>query len=100
MIRGTTPTHTFNIPFNVQLISKLRILYSQDDVLILAKNMEDCVISDNSISVTLTQEDTLSFNAKKNVEIQIRILTVENKALASIPKKVSVLKLLENEVLR
>lgn len=99
MIRGTTPTHTFNIPFDTSMVKEVKILYAQDDVKVLEKNTEDCTLSGQSISVTLTQEDTFLFDCKKAVEIQIRVLTAGGNALASVPEKVGVSKCLDNEVL-
>lgn len=99
MIIGTTPKHTFNIPFDTSLISKVRVLYSQDDVLVLTKKHEDCVIENNTVTVELTQEDTFKLDHTKDVEIQLRVLTTGNDAIASIPKKVGIVKCLETEVL-
>lgn len=98
MIIGTTPTHTFKLKnVDTSLIKKARVLYSQDDVLILTK--EDCTIEDNTIKVRLTQDDTFKFDHNKNVVIQLRILTTGNDALATVPHKVGVIECLENEVL-
>ena len=99
MIRGTTPTHTFNIPFDTSVVKEVKILYAQDDVKVLEKNTEDCALSGNSVSVTLTQEDTFKLDCKKPVEIQIRVLTLDGEALTSVPEKVGVSKCLDNEVL-
>ncbi len=99
MIVGTTPTHIFNVPLLALEIAEVRILYSQNDILLVTKTTTDCTIQDNQISVTLTQEDTFLFNAKEPVEIQIRVLTPSGDVLNSIPKRVGVTKCLENEVI-
>lgn len=75
MIRGTTPTHTFEIPFNTSMIASVRVVYAQDDAVIVTKCTEDCIFDGNTINVTLTQEDTLKFDCKKCVQIQLRVLT-------------------------
>ena len=100
MIRGTTPTHTFNIPFDTSMVKEVKILYAQDDVKVLENKNGDCKLSGQSISVTLSQEDTFLFDRKKPVEIQIRVLTLGGDALASVPEKVGVSKCLDNEVLK
>lgn len=97
MIVGTTPTHSFSTPCKASDVAKVRVLYSQDDVLILTKT--DCTIEDNQISVTLTQEDTFLFNADTFAEVQVRILTTSNDLLESIPVRFGITKCLENEVL-
>lgn len=97
MIRGTTPLHTFTIPFNTELIDKVRVIYSQDGSPVLRK--ENCTLEGNSIKVKLTQEDTLSLSSNCAVEIQVRVLMHNGEAFASVPKKVAVERCLENEVL-
>jgi hypothetical protein len=51
---GTTPTHTFTLPFEKELISDLRITYSQDRKNILTKYIRDVEMDGNDINVTLT----------------------------------------------
>ena len=99
MLVGTTPTHTFNVPLLASEIAEVRVLYSQNDKLLITKNTSDCTIQDKQISVTLTQEDTFLFDAKEFVEIQIRVLTPGGNALGSIPETVGVTKCLSTEVI-
>ena len=99
MIRGTTPTHTFAIPFDVSAIQTVKIIYAQDDEIVCEKLTEDCVLDGTTIQTTLTQEDTLKFDHKKAVQIQIRVLTAGGQALASVIEKVGLSQLLDNEVL-
>lgn len=98
MIHGTTPTHVFVLPFDGGIISKVRVLYSQNDNVILVKESDSCTIAGNEISTTLSQEDTFLFDRGEPVEIQLRVLTNTGDALASVPKKVNIVKCLENEV--
>jgi hypothetical protein len=99
MIRGTTPTHIFNIPFDTSLVDEVKITYAQDDIVLFSKTKDDCILEDNTVKVTLTQEDTFKFKHTKPVQIQIRILTVNGEAFASIVEKVGVSKCLDDEVL-
>lgn len=99
MIRGTTPTHTFNLPFEVGMIKECRVLYAQDDVVLVTKNTSDCILEGTTVKTTLTQNDTFKFDSDKAVQIQIRILTVNDVALASIINKVGIAKCLEDEVM-
>lgn len=98
MIKGTTPTHVFTIPFDTSSINKVRVIYAQNEEILFVKETEDCVVKDNTIEVTLTQTNTLLFDHKKPAEIQLRILTKAGDALASVVERVGVGKLLENEV--
>jgi hypothetical protein len=99
MRRGTTPTHIFEVPFDVSMIKSVKIFYAQGDVIVFEKLTEDCELNGNTIKTTLTQEDTLKLDHKKPVEIQLRILTLDGKALASLVERVGVDKMIDNEVL-
>ena len=99
MIRGTTPTHVFTLPFDTDLVKKVKVIYAQDDEIIVTKESAACECAGNVVTVKLTQEETLKFNCKKSVQIQMRILTKGGDALASEIKLVDVEKCLESEVL-
>lgn len=74
MRRGTTPTHTFTLPFDCSEITTLNIAYAQGDEVIVEKTLSDCEIDGNTLSVTLAEEETLLFDCKKRcAEIQIRV---------------------------
>lgn len=100
MIRGTTPTHTFKVPFDASVMGKVQITYSQNDVVLFQKHTSDCVVIDGSVTTKLTQGETLLFDHRKNVEIQIRILTPTGDALASKVFAETVGRCLDNEVLK
>ena len=110
IIRGTTPYHNFILPILAKDIKEIYVTYLQNKEVILDKGKEDVDITDlvdlyenasmeelpederNSCQLTvhLTQEDTLKFHfypaAKKNIAvIQIRILTTDDEAFASMP---------------
>ena len=99
MKRGTTPIHTFTLPFDTDLVKTARVIYSQNNKVILTKTGNELEFEGNLIRTKLTQEDTLSFDCKKMVEVQLRVLTKVDEALASEIEIVSVDRCLENEVL-
>ena len=96
---GTTPTHTFIFPFETSLIKELKITYAQKKKTVLVKYLDDCEISQNSVSVPLTQEDTFLFAENVNVEVQARVLTMQGDALASDIRIVTAGRCLDSEVL-
>ena len=101
MIRGTTPTHTFNLPFEVGFIKSGKVTYSQDGEIILTKEIKECALDGSTITIKLTQEETLKFNCTKGyVYIQVRLLTTGGDALASSLIRVEVDKCLDSEVLK
>lgn len=99
MIRGTTPTHTFTLPCDASMVKEVMIIYAQGDAEIFHKDTENCVLGGETVSITLTQEDTFLLDHKKSVQIQIRVLTIGGDALASSIKTVPIKKCLNEEVL-
>lgn len=115
IIRGTTPYHNFILPILVEDIKAIYITYLQNDEVILDKKLVDGEESSDFIianlkdlenasmeelseeerescqlTLHLSQEDTLAFHfypaARKNIAvIQIRILTNDDEAFASMP---------------
>lgn len=100
MIRGTTPTHVFNIPFDTSEIKTVKIIYSQEDEKIIEKKTADCELTGKTITTTLTQEETLKLDCKKRVQIQLRILTKSGASMSTFVKILPVEKCLDNEVLK
>lgn len=101
MIRGTTPTHTFYLPFEVSFIKSGRVIYSQAGEVVFIKEIAECALEENTITIKLTQEETFKFDCKKGyVYIQVRLLTTGEDALASDLIRVEVEKCLDSEVLK
>ena len=101
MIRATTPTHEFVLPFDYeQFVGKILITYSQDDEIVVEKTENDIAIVGNSISIKLTQEETAVFKPNKYVKVQVRILTLGGEALASDIISKPVCDVLNDEVLK
>lgn len=105
MIRGTTPTLQFNLPFMASLIKSAQVLISYVDnykEVVIEKKLEDCVLGETSISTELTQEETLAFPAPITAEVQLRVVITQggkDLALATNIYKVKVKKLLKDGVL-
>ena len=83
MIRGTTPTLEFTIPFDTDLLAEVWVTLSQNNEILIDKHLEDCSREGNLISVKLTQEETLELDCDCITEIQLRVKTREGEALAS-----------------
>lgn len=87
MRRGTTPTHTFTLPFAIPDGSLVRVVYAQDrngvKKALFAKAGADCNVSGCTVTTKLTQKETLMVDGCHPVFIQVRVLTPENEALAS-----------------
>lgn len=99
MRQGTTPTHSFTLPFDADYPDEIEITYSQNGAIVLKKYKKDCLLSGNKISFKLTQEETFKFSYKDNVEIQIRALLGGSCVIGCDPMVVSVKKCNSREVI-
>lgn len=71
MFRGTTPTNVFNVDIDLTTATEMYISYEQNKQVIVEKELSDCTVTAESVSVTLTQAETLLFQPGK-VFVQIR----------------------------
>lgn len=99
MIRGTTPTFTFNLPFDTSVIKKAYITIRSRGIEV-EKSKENCTLNGNTISTTLTQEETLALPKSLKAEVQLRVLTNDNKALATEIYEVEVAEILKEGVIK
>lgn len=99
MIRGSTPTHNFILPTDTKNFSKIKITYAQDDNILFEKDLNSCKCDGNIVTVKLTQEETFLLDCKKDVQIQMRVRTLNGDVIPSIIKLVDVGKCLDDEVL-
>lgn len=97
--RGTTPKHTFVVPFNTSEIVKVLVVYSQNDIEVFHKKTEECTMSDNNVIVKLSQEDTLKLRHGQKVQIQLKVLKTDGDVYVSVIIVTTVLKCLSDEVL-
>jgi len=99
MRRGTTPTITFNLPFNVSTINNVEVYFAQNDNLVIEKDMDACTLSGTQLSVTLTQAETLSLDDEEKVEMQARFVFVNGSVGATKVIKAKVEEILkESEI--
>ena len=95
MRRGTTCKHTFRT--NLDLTNAtVFVSYQQGKSIIIEKTGNDLVVQARKITVNLTQEDTLSFAANMNVNIQIRYILEDGTADASNIVSISVQDVIKN----
>lgn len=99
MIRGTTPTFTFNLPFDTSLVKKAFITIRSKGVEV-EKGIEDCVLDGTTIGTSLTQEETLRLPKNRQAEIQLRVLTKDNVALATEIYAIQVADILKEGVIQ
>lgn len=81
MRRGSTPTNTFTVDIDLTGATVF-INYEQNGKVVLEKTGDDLTISETSIVLSLSQEDTLLFKPGK-VLIQVRYVFPDGTADAS-----------------
>lgn len=64
-------------------MARLYITFSQNGNTVLEKTLEDVTINGATVTLALSQEDTLKFKESAGMQIQLRILTPLGEALAS-----------------
>lgn len=82
MIRGTTPTLEFTLPFSKEDVEALYITFCQCGRIVLEKTLSECAMEGEVLKVQLTQADTLAFSCRA-VNIQIRVKMNDGAVLAS-----------------
>lgn len=100
MRRGTTPVLTFELPEAIT-ISALYITFQQNRQTVLEKGLTDVTYEQESGTITLplSQEDTLLFSELEPVWVQIRLRDNLGNAVASEPMRVSVEEIFKDGVI-
>lgn len=80
--RGTTPTLRFTLPFPTGSLESVYITFSCLGKEVFTKTSRDVTMSENVITLVLSQTDTLGF-ISKTVNIQVRAITTDGTAIAS-----------------
>lgn len=92
--RGTTPTHTFGVDLDLR-DAIVFVHYTQNGIVIVEKTGKDVITDEESITVTLSQQETLKFEANVPVCIQISYVLQDGTA-----DKSNVIVLMANETLK
>ena len=75
-IRGTTPVNIFTVDIDLRPASLIFLTYSQGEgcctKVILEKTKEDMQITEDTVTVRLSQEDTLAFDPHEKITMQFR----------------------------
>lgn len=83
IIRGTTPTLEFVMPFDVKDMPALYITFKQRGETILEKSAEDVQCNGDTITLKLTQDETLKMHTGQDSYVQIRAKSNAGDAVAS-----------------
>lgn len=83
MIRGTTPTFEFTLPMLTDEIAAGYITFAQDGSVVIDKDLADCTCAGSTVTLHLTQEETLKLSQNTSTELQMRVRTTGGEALAT-----------------
>lgn len=83
MRRGTTPTHTFTTDIDLSNATVVYLTYKQGSSTVITKTLDDMTVTDESITVELSQDDTLAFDTRNSISMQIRAKFADGSAIAS-----------------
>ena len=73
MFRGTTPTFRFIFKQDIGMITKAVATFSCNRNIIFEKELSDMVADGNTLSLKLSQEETLLFPQNSVIELQIAV---------------------------
>lgn len=99
MIRGTTPTLEFELPFPADRLSEVWMTIAQNKKVIIDKPRQELELNGNTIIARLTQEETLKLSDSTVSEIQLRVKPIEGGSLATDIIKVSTGRILKDGVI-
>ena len=102
MIKGTTPRLHFNLPIDTAIIKAAEIVLQYVDnakTVTIERSLDECEVGEKSIAAVLTQEETLALPAPAIAKVQLRVLTIDDVALATLPFEVTVKELLKESVI-
>ena len=84
MRRGTTPTLTISTDINLTEASNFYLTFKQGDRIIFEKTLTDVTITEDTVSVWLTQAETLALKDGRMVSFQIRATLGDQKVASNI----------------
>ncbi|MBR5874538.1 MAG: hypothetical protein IKY90_07400 [Oscillospiraceae bacterium] len=99
IIRGTTPDLEFELPLDTSQLAKGFVTVVQNDTVVLEKPLADCILTDNKLTVALTQEETLRLSADVCAEISLVVVTEDGERFENLPFVERVYDTAKNEVI-
>lgn len=99
MIRGTTPTLRFALPFDTAEVAELFVTITQAYGPTVEKSLKDCTLEGTTVACPLTQEDTLQLRQSVPALVQVRLRTTAGAAMASKVFETSVHRILKEGVI-
>ena len=85
IIRGTTPTMTFGLPFDTEQLEVGFVTVQQNGTTIFEKPLDACNCDGKTVTARFEQEDTLKLASDGSAEIRLVVKTVGGERLETKP---------------
>lgn len=109
MIRGTSAQFKFKIPYNINNISVVKIVFWQDNYygpsesrpLPIIKSINQCIRDNvkNEILVSLDTEETLRFKDDRKAYVQLQAKTISGSTFGGKKELITVYPICDNSIL-
>lgn len=99
MYRGTTPKVIIELDVKVSDIEVAYLTFTQNNIVMFEKTLDDCHCADNVLTCVLTQDETLSLAAGVPLVIQARVKMKDGTATASGLQIIKVLDVFKDGVI-
>ena len=99
MYKTTTPTFNLTIPFAADDINNFVLSLVQQGQTVFTFTQDDCVVTDNKITLTLTQEQSAVFVHRYPIHLQVRIMLNSGVVVSSAVEHIYVQRSLNNTIL-
>ena len=99
MYKTTTPTFNLTIPFAADDINNFVLSLVQQGQTVFTFTQDDCVVTDNKITFTLTQEQSAVFVHRYPIHLQVRIMLTSGVVVSSAVEHIYVHRSLNNTIL-
>ncbi len=90
MIRGSSPTFSFLLPSCAGDFSEINIVFMQRELTVLDFPKSKLTLDGNTVSLTMTEQESLSFEDGIPAEVQIRLVTEDRTVLLSEIRRIHV----------
>ena len=97
--RGSTPTHEITTDISLVDAEVIYVTYEQLNRMVVEKGKDDIAVEADKLIIELSQEETLKFNDKYKVEIQVRARFADGRAPVSNIMTTTVDRLLKGDVI-
>lgn len=98
--QGTTPTHKITTDVDLTDAKEIYVTYNQNSYNVVEKKSEDFdELTSEYLALRLTQDETLRFNDRGKITIQVRAVFADGTALVSNVMETTPYKLLKKGVI-